>query len=121
MVMKRGPQMNIRYSDLSVEQLRIEAGKLKEQLQKAEQLGNVSEAAILERKLAVALAYTLNPEDYHPGEQYELVGDPGHSFKIDYIEGVFAWGKRVNLLNEVYEKQEAVPISVLGDMLNEGR
>jgi hypothetical protein len=105
--------MNYRYSDYSIEQLRQEVGKLKEQLQKAEQLGNVSDAAIYERKMQVAIAYTLNPSDFKPGETYDLRMDPGHRFQVDHMEGVFAWGHRVNLLGDVYEKMEAVPISLL--------
>ncbi|GIO27852.1 YfhH family protein [Ornithinibacillus bavariensis] len=109
--------MNYRYSDLSVEQLYAEIGKLKEKAQKAEQLGNISELAVYERKMQVALAYTLNPEDFLPGSIYEMRNDLGHSFKINYMEGVFAWGHRVNLLDEVYEKEEAIPISLLGKKL----
>src|SRR5690625_6810451 len=45
----------------------------------------------------------------------EINGDPGHRFKINYINGIFAWGHRINLLNEMYEKEEAIPISLLGD------
>src|SRR5699024_8843123 len=96
-----------RFSDMSVEQLRKEAAKFKEKAQRAEQLGNPSEMAINERKMQVALAYTLNPDDFEPGEIYELRGDPGHTFKINYINGVFAWGQRVNLLGELYEAEEA--------------
>ncbi|MUK88327.1 DUF1811 family protein [Ornithinibacillus sp. L9] len=103
-----------RYSDYSIEQLRIEIGKLKEKAQKAEQLGNISEVAVNERKMQVAMAYTLNPEDFHANETYELNNDPGHQFKVNYINGVFAWGHRVNLLHEQYEKEEAIPISLLG-------
>jgi hypothetical protein len=106
--------MNFRYSDLSVEQLYAEIGKLKEKAQKAEQLGNISELAIYERKMQVALAYTLNPEDFTSESIYEMRNDLGHRFKINYLEGVFAWGHRVNLLDEVYEKEEAIPISLLG-------
>lgn len=107
--------MDYRYSDFTVEQLREEIGKLKEKAQKAEQLGNVSEVAINERKMQVAMAYMLNPEDYKAQSTYEMNNDPGHRFKINYINGVFAWGHRVNLLDEVYEKEEAIPISLLGD------
>ncbi|SHG78623.1 YfhH family protein [Ornithinibacillus halophilus] len=111
--------MNYRYSDFSIEQLRMEVGKLKEKAQKAEQLGNISEVAVYERKMQVAMAYMLNPEDYEPGAEYELGTDPGHTFKINYLEGVFAWGHRINLLGEEYEKEEALPISLLGKKLND--
>ncbi|MFB4170000.1 Protein of unknown function [Virgibacillus subterraneus] len=107
--------MDVRYSDYSLEQLREEIGKFKEKAQKAEQLGNISEVAIYERKLQVAMAYMLNPEDFKATDIHQLNGDPGHKFKINYINGVFAWGHRVNLLNETYEKEEAIPISLLGD------
>lgn len=106
---------NYRFSDLSVEQLRTEAAKFKEKALKAEQLGNPSEVAIYERKMQVALAYTLNPDDFKPGDIYEIKGDPGHTFKINYINGVFAWGQRINLLGEIYEEEEALPISLLGE------
>lgn len=108
--------MNYRYSDYSVEQLRQEIGMLKEKAQKAEQLGNVSEVAINERKIQVALAYTMNPGDFTANEVYQLKTDPGHTFKINYVNGVFAWGHRINLLDETYELEEALPISLLGDV-----
>ncbi|MGP4108223.1 YfhH family protein [Virgibacillus sp. L01] len=107
--------MDVRYSDYSLEQLREEIGKFKEKAQKAEQLGNISEVAIYERKLQVAMAYMLNPEDFKAADIHQLNGDPGHKFKINYINGVFAWGHRVNLLDKTYENEEAIPISLLGD------
>lgn len=103
-----------RFSDMSVEQLQKEAAKFKEKAQRAEQHGNPSEMAINERKMQVALAYTLNPDDFESEEVYEVRGDPGHTFKINYINGVFAWGQRINLLGEHYESEEALPISLLG-------
>jgi hypothetical protein len=104
-----------RYSDYSIEQLHEEISILKDKAMKAERVGNISEVAVNERKMQVAIAYTLNPEDFKAGETYELKMEPGLSFKIDYINGVFAWGHRINLLNEQYEKNEAIPISLLGD------
>lgn len=106
---------NYRYSDFSVEQLHKEISQLKEKALRAEQLGNISEVAVNERKMQVAMAYLLNPEEYYAGDVHELNGDPGHTFKINYINGVFAWGHRINLLHEVYEEEEALPISLLGD------
>ncbi|WP_100013317.1 YfhH family protein [Lentibacillus sediminis] len=110
--------MNFRYSDYSIEELRSEIGRLKEKAQKAEQLGNVSEVAVNERKMQVALAYTMNPGDFSKDTIYQLKMEPGLKFKVDYINGVFAWGHRVNLLDEMYEKQEAIPISLLGDEIS---
>lgn len=109
--------MNFRYSDYSIEQLHREIGELKEKAQKAEQLGNVSEVQIYERKMQVALAYTINPDDFKKDEIYQLKMEPGYTFKIDYINGVFAWGYRINLLDEVREEIEALPISLLGKKL----
>ena len=40
--------------------------------------------------------------------------EPGFRFKIEYINGVFAWGHRINLLDEIYEEKEALPIALLG-------
>ncbi|MDL4841867.1 YfhH family protein [Aquibacillus rhizosphaerae] len=106
--------MEKRYSEYTVEELRDEVATLKEKAQKAEQMGNVSEYAIYERKIQMALAYMLNPADFKPRETYELAGDPGQSFVITYINGVFAWGHRINLLGQKYDQEEAIPISVLG-------
>lgn len=111
--------MTYRFSDLSVEQLREEAGKYKELAQKAEQLGNISEVAVNERKMQVALAYMLHPGDYKAGDTHLLKGDPGHTFKINYINGVFAWGHRINILGDQYEEEEALPISLLDEKKNE--
>ena len=106
--------MNLRYSDYSVEQLYKEIADLKEKAQKAEQLGNISEVQIYERKMQVAISYTMNPEDFKPGEIYELKMEPGFRFKIEYMNGIFAWGRRINLLDEESEEKEALPIALLG-------
>src|SRR5690625_6917325 len=88
----------MRYSDYTVEQLREELGQLKEASQRAEQLGDIQEVVIVERKMQMVASYLLNPEDYEIGEIYEIQGDPGYTFKISFLEGVMAWGHRVNLL-----------------------
>jgi len=64
--------------------------------------------------MQVAISYTMNPEDFKSGEIYQVKTEAGFRFKINYINGVFAWGNRVNLLDEVYEKEEALPIALLG-------
>ncbi|CAM4232765.1 YfhH family protein [Lederbergia lenta] len=98
-----------RYSQMTVAELKAEIAQVKERARKAEQLGIVNEFAVLERKALMAKAYLLDPADFKPGEIYALDGDPGVYFKIDYMNGVFAWGYRLNGNG----KQEALPISVL--------
>lgn len=107
--------MVIRYSDLTIEQLRTELGKVTELAQKAEQFGEISQLAVHERKIQMIASYMLNPAAFKPLEVYELRGDPGHQFKINYIDGVMAWGHRVNLLEQEYANEEALPIALLGE------
>jgi len=98
-----------RYSDMSDFELRQEIAQLKEKARKAEQMGMVNEFAVLERKVQMARAYMMDPDDFKPGEIYQIEGDPGQYFKIDYMNGVFAWGYRL----KGDGKEEALPISVL--------
>lgn len=107
--------MKYRYSDYSVEKLREELATLKEKALEAERLGELNQLAIHERKMQIVRSYMLNPDDYKPGATYELHGDPGHTFTIDYVNGIMAWGQRINLLGEKYEKVEALPIALLGE------
>lgn len=102
-------QQQKRYSELSEHELRQEIAQLHEKARKAEQMGMVNEYAVLERKAIMAKAYLLNPEDFIPGDIYQIDGDPGAYFKIEYLNGVFAWGHR--LRNS--EDEEALPISML--------
>ncbi|WLD93972.1 YfhH family protein [Alkalihalobacillus sp. AL-G] len=100
--------MEKRYSDMSKYELHEEIRTLTENARKAEQLGVVNELAVLERKIAMARCYLLDPSHYKPGEVYELEIDPQRDFKIDYMNGIFAWGYRSGQ-NEL----EAFPISML--------
>lgn len=102
-------QQEKRFSAMPEYELRKEIAKLQEQARRSEQMGMVNEFAVLERKVLLARAYLLNPDSFIPGEIYEIEGDPGQYFKIDYLNGVFAWGYRLN----GDEKQEALPISLL--------
>ncbi|WP_245947532.1 YfhH family protein [Bacillus taeanensis] len=100
--------MERRYSEHTPEELRAEIASLTEKARKAEQMGIVNEAAVLERKITLAKAYLLNPDDFKSEETYELEGDPGSFFTISYLNGRFAWGYR-----NQNEKLEAFPISML--------
>lgn len=102
-------QQEKRYSAMSEYELKQEIAALTEKARKAEQMGRVSEFSVLERKVTMARAYLLNPETFQPGEIYEIDGDPGAFFKIDYLNGVFAWGYRLNGNGQ----DEALPISML--------
>src|SRR5699024_3494173 len=103
----------MRYSDYTVEQLREELGQLKEASQRAEQIGEIQEVVILERKMQMVASYLLNREDYELEEIYEIQGDPGDTSKISFLEGVMAWAHRVNLIGNEEEKQTALAISIL--------
>lgn len=98
-----------RYSTMSRYELQQEIALLHEKARKAEQLGMENEFAVLERKAVMAKAYLLNPADFKPGDIYQIEGDPGVYFKIDYMNGVFAWGYRLG----GHGKEEALPISML--------
>jgi hypothetical protein len=102
-------QQEKRYSLMTEHELRQEISKLQEKARKAEQMGMVNEFAVLERKAVMAKAYLLNPDWFKPGQIYEIDGAPGTFFKIDYLNGVFAWGYRLNGDG----KDEALPISML--------
>src|SRR5699024_7406146 len=111
--------MKMLYSDYTIEKVRKDLGKLKEESQKAEQLGEISRVEILKSKIQMVASYMMNPSDFVPGNVHELNGDPDHTFKINFIDGMMAWGHRINLLGETYEKEEALPISLLGDLVKD--
>lgn len=102
-------QQEKRYSTMTEYELKQEISRLQEQARKAEQMGMVNEFAVLERKVLMARAYLLDPNSFIAGDIYEIEGDPGHYFKIDYLNGVFAWGYRL----QDDGKEEALPISLL--------
>lgn len=98
-----------RYSEMEEIELKQEIAQLREKARKAEQLGIVNEFAVYERRVSMAQAYLMNPDDFKPGKMYELKADPGQYFKVDYLNGVFAWGYRLNGDG----KEEGIPISLL--------
>ncbi|MCV9886052.1 YfhH family protein [Metabacillus halosaccharovorans] len=98
-----------RYSEMTEYELKNEIAGLKEKARKAEQLGIINEFAVLERKITMAKSYLLDPDDYKPEEVYEIEGAPGETFKINYMNGIFAWGYRLSSPDH----EEALPISML--------
>lgn len=101
-----------KYSEMSMAELQTEIGDLTVKAQKAEQRGMISEYAVHERKILMAQAYLLDPDDFRKGERYVFKDDEDTYFDIDYLNGVFAWGYRSGS-----SKLEAVPISVFGKQL----
>ncbi|AEB22963.1 MULTISPECIES: YfhH family protein [Bacillus] len=100
--------MDKRYSQMTPHELQTEIAGLTEKARKAEQMGIVNELAVLERKITMAKAYMQNPEDFLPGAEYQIEGTDD-TFRIDYMNGVFAWGHR----SSSPDQEEALPISVL--------
>ncbi|WP_102028911.1 YfhH family protein [Salirhabdus sp. Marseille-P4669] len=112
--------MNKRYSAYTQEELEIEIRQLTEKARKAEQMGMINEYAVYERKITMAKAYMLDPKAYEKGDIYELHGDPGSYFLIEYKKGVFAWGFRVNKEGEktsINAELEALPLSMLENFI----
>jgi hypothetical protein len=101
-----------RYSQMTVHELQQEISQLNEKARKAEQMGMVSEYAVLERKAIMAKSYLIDPSTIKEDELYEIEGDPGSYFKVQYLNGVFAWGFRIGGNGE----EEALPISMLNDL-----
>jgi len=102
--------MDPKYSQMPMAELQQNIADLKVKAQKAEQMGMINEFAVYERKMLMAQAYLLDPDDFKPGERYELKDAPNEFFDIEYMNGVFAWGYRNG-----GKEQEGVPISVFGN------
>jgi Protein of unknown function (DUF1811) len=98
-----------RYSEMTEYELKSEIAGLKEKARKAEQLGIVNEFAVLERKITMAKSYLLNPNEFKSEDVYEIDGAPGEFFKINYMNGIFAWGYRLSSP----DAEEALPIAML--------
>lgn len=99
--------MEKRYSEMTQEELSHQLLKLKEAAMKKHQAGFFSEAAVLEQKFYMAKSYLLDPNDYIPGKEYQVIGYEGR-FKLKYLNGIMAWGTFAHSDEEV-----AFPISRL--------
>ncbi|MDG5786235.1 YfhH family protein [Evansella sp. AB-P1] len=105
--------MDKRYSEMTQKELMDEIGDLKVKAQKAEQMGMVNEYAVHERKITMAQAYMMDPSVFNSGDTYLIRDSKEDTFKISYMNGVFAWGYRNNS-----NEEEALPISLLTSKLN---
>ncbi|GGE45484.1 hypothetical protein GCM10011391_25380 [Pullulanibacillus camelliae] len=100
--------MEKRFSEMTDRELEAVIAELKINIQKSEQMGMINEVAVHERKMAMAEAYRMNPDAFHPGEVYYIKYDDKIPFTIAYLNGVFAWGYRGET-----EELSAYPISLL--------
>ncbi|WP_027724732.1 YfhH family protein [Tuberibacillus calidus] len=97
-----------RYSQMSREELEEEIKSLKVKEQRAEQAGMINEVEVLQRKQVMAASYLLNPEDFKQGDVMVIKEGDGTPFKIEYLDGVFAWGYYGN-----ETEMRAFPIALL--------
>jgi len=100
--------MEKRFSEMTDNELKAIIAELKISVQKSEQMGIINEVAVHERKIAMAEAYLMNPNDFNSGEIYYIKYDERIPFTISYLNGVFAWGYRGDT-----EELSAYPISLL--------
>jgi hypothetical protein len=91
------------YSQMSFEELDAEILEILEAMPKAE---FPSQKEQLERKYYTAKAYMLNPTDFPPGI-YEVEGNAGERFQLDYINGIMGWGVMDN------KEEASFPLSML--------
>ncbi|MFA9559258.1 YfhH family protein [Evansella sp. AB-rgal1] len=101
--------MDKKYSEMTHQELMDEIAQLKVKAQKAEQMGMINEFAVHERKITMAQAYMMDPSVFKPDDVYEIRNSEAETFRIVYMNGVFAWGHRNN-----GQEEEALPISLLG-------
>ncbi|WP_027964181.1 YfhH family protein [Halalkalibacillus halophilus] len=105
--------MQRRYSEYTIHELQKEISDLTEKAQKAEQMGMVNEFAVYQRKIVMAKSYAMDPRRFKNKETYEIQGAPGEYLKIRYMNGIFAWGKRLDKEGNVLNEEEALPIALL--------
>lgn len=96
-----------RFSEMTEPELRGVIRTYNEKAKKAEQMGMINELAVYERKVWMAKAYLLDPEEFKAGTTYQMF-DGESTFLISYLNGYYAWGYRNGEAN-----LDAVPISLL--------
>jgi hypothetical protein len=108
--------MTHRYKQYSHEQLQTEFEVLQKKLEVAAQLGRRSHVAVNRRKIEIVQSYMLLPSDFRPGEVYELKEELDAFFKIDEVNGVVAWGYRIDKQGQyINNTRSAVLIALIGD------
>jgi hypothetical protein len=83
--------MQRRLSEMSIDELQIEAHRLLAEAEQKKEEGSISEAAILKKRYYFCLSYMYDPNQFKPGERYTIL-DEHQEFIIHYLNGVMAWG-----------------------------
>ncbi|MDF2605940.1 MAG: hypothetical protein K0S34_130 [Bacillales bacterium] len=100
----------MKFSEMNKLELLNEIGSLTEKARKAEQMGNISEFAVLDRKISVAKSYLIDATKVKTGEMIPLKFEANTYFFVEEIRGVFAWGYKVPVDGN---GRMAIPIDLL--------
>ena len=81
----------------------------REKMRKAEAIGILNEYEVYKRKALIAEAYLVDTSKIETGKVYGLIGETRSYFKVERINGVFAWGFRL----KGSKIEEGIPVSLL--------
>lgn len=101
--------MQKRFSQMSKEELMLEAERLRAEGEKLQKEGNLSLANITKQRYYFCLSYLMNPEEIMIGSTYYVM-DEDQEFVVEYLNGVMAWGY---FPNQPGRERVAFPIAQL--------
>lgn len=84
-------------------------GDKREQMRKAEMMGIENEYRVLERQVLIAESYQIDLSQIEQGKIYKVVSNEDHYFKVEKLNGVFAWGFYI----DGNERETGIPVSML--------
>lgn len=105
--------MNKRFSELNDQELNKQITDFEAELKELKNSDNESRKAVVEQKLLVARSYKLNRSNFKTGRLYYLEDTDTHIFKLNYINGVFAWGSKIQIGTKRENREEALPLALL--------
>ncbi|KRG11846.1 DUF1811 family protein [Lederbergia galactosidilytica] len=83
------------YKTYSHQQLQEEVEILKEKLKQAQLEDRTNHILVYTRKIELVQSFMLNPDDFQPGDIFEIIQEPDYLFEIIEISGVTAWGYKI--------------------------
>jgi len=111
--------MSHHYKRYTIEQLQQEEQDLKEKLTQAKNLQQKNHIAVYQRKIEIVQSYMLDKSQFQPGDTREILADPTHVLKINEVNGVVAWGQRINKsTQQPYDERKAYLLILLGEKIN---